>query len=421
MKVLQRMVDRGPVAPFDIGQARGALDHPALARRTWDRKTRVLFWVLLVPASLFAVLMYVGIVNLAATRGGSYVNPVFLFWGWSRFIHVISPASAIYVPHVLYTFEHGIVGMPHSHHMPFAYPPSLLLLIWPLALVSPVTAWALWLGVSLALYVWACWQRPWGFSTAVLGVVVPSTVTAVFAAQTSLLVAALMIGGCRLLGRRPVLAGILFGLLTMKPQYGLLVPVALVSARQWRSVMAATAIAVLLVLTSGEVFGWTAWARLPMALAGLSHLVARFRVFDQYSVTVTSGLRLLGAGPAVTAVGQLAAAAGAAIAIWLCFRRGVTPLGCAALMLGAFLVTPYAQYYDLPMVSYAALIFVTERHRSCQPFWGGEIVVLALVVALPVLVWVPSLPWGLIALGSLFGLIVRRITISGYDAATVMA
>ena len=416
MNTLQRMADRGSVAPSGIGPARAARDHPALVRGRWDRKTRALFWILLVAAGLLAVPVYAGIITLTATRGGSYVNSVFLFWGWSKFIHVVSPASAIYVPHLLYAFEHGIVGMPRSP-MPFAYPPSLLLLIWPLALVAPVTAWALWLGASLAVYVWACWQRPWGVSAAALGLVAPSTVAAVYAAQTSLLAAALMIGGCRLLGRRPVLAGVLFGLLTVKPQYGMLVPVALVSARQWRSVMAATATAALLVLSSGAVFGWTAWTRLPMALAALARLVARFRVFDQYSITVTSGLRLLGAGPMVTTLGQVAAAAGTAVAVWFCFRRGVTPLGCAALMVGAFLVTPYAQYYDLPLVSYAVLLFVTDRHRGCRRFRGGELVVLVLVVALPFLVRVPSVPWGMIALGPLFGLIVRRIAILGSAAA----
>ncbi len=139
MNTLQRMADRGAVAPPGSDPARAARGHPPPVRGMWDRKTHTLLRILLVAAGLLAVPVYAGIINLAAARGGSYVNSVFLFWGWSKFIHVISPASAIYVPHLLYAFEHGIVGMPRSP-MPFAYPPSLLLLIWPLALVAPVTA-----------------------------------------------------------------------------------------------------------------------------------------------------------------------------------------------------------------------------------------------------------------------------------------
>ena len=394
--------------------SRGAPDRAALRRRplawpTWDRKTRALFWTLVTLASLLALLIYAAVINVILHRGGSFVNFVFLFWGWSRFIHEISPASLIYAPHVLFVFEQGLVGAPHSN-LPFAYPPSVLLLIWPLAWLGPVTAWALWLGVGLALYLWAGWQRPWGARIALLGVVAPSTVAAVYAAQTSLLAAALMIGGCRLVGRRPVWAGVLFGLLAaVKPQYGLLVPVALVSARQWRCVVAAGTTVALAVLASAAAFGWGAWMRLPGALTGLSALVARHPKFDYFSPTVTSGLRMLGAGPALTAAVQLATAAGAAVAVWLCFRRGFTPLGAAALMVGAFLVTPYALYYDLPMVSYAVLSVVLERDRSRRAFTTAEVVVLVLAMALPVLMWGPPAPWGMIVLGLLFVLIVGRI------------
>ena len=45
--------------------------------------------------------------------------------------------------------------------------------------------------------------------------------------QTGLLAAALLGGGLLALRPRPVLAGVLFGLLTVKPQLGLLLPFAL--------------------------------------------------------------------------------------------------------------------------------------------------------------------------------------------------
>src|SRR6185437_7428179 len=51
--------------------------------------------------------------------------------------------------------------------------------------------------------------------------------------------------------RRPVLSGILFGLLAYKPQFGLLIPVALLMAGQWRAISAAalTVIALMAVTT----------------------------------------------------------------------------------------------------------------------------------------------------------------------------
>ncbi|MGH7043840.1 MAG: glycosyltransferase family 87 protein, partial [Acetobacteraceae bacterium] len=267
----------------------------------------------------------------------------------------------------------------------------------------------------LALYVWACWQRPWGGRVALLGLVAPSTLAAVFYTETSLLVAALMIGGCRLVGRRPVLAGVLFGLLAFKPQFGVLIPVALVSARQWRSVIAAGATVVLSVIASGMIFGWATWARLPGALADVSRLVAGLPRVTQFSPTVTAGLRMLGAGPLLTDVVQFGAAAIAAIAVWLCFHRGVTALAAAALMVGAFLATPYAFFYDLTLVSYAVLAIVIERHRSRDSFATWEILVLILAIALPLLFLFNPLrvPWGIVVLPLLFGLILRRSARTG--------
>lgn len=393
------------------------------AWHTRDRKTLVLFWTLVGVSTLLAAAGYTSIVGLMVAGGATYVHAVFLFWGWSKFVHVISPTSLIYHAHTLYAFEQGLTGAPRIN-LPFAYPPPLLLLIWPLALLPPVAALGLWLGTSLGLYLWACWHRPWRPLTAALALVAPSTIATCGAAQISLLSAALMIGGCRLVGRRPVLAGVLFGLLALKPQLGLLVPIALLSAREWRSLVAGAATALLSVLVSGAAFGWASWTQLPQALVGLSHVVADYPGFDRLSPTVTSGLRMLGATPTLTHAAQLATAVCVIVTIWFAFRRGFTALPAAALMVGTFLVTPYAWYCDLPMASYAVLPFVIDRHRSGEPFRSAELIALVLVAFLPVLM-APHVsmalqrlpvPWGMTALALFFGLIVRQNAITSRTA-----
>lgn len=369
---------------------------------------RVLFWILL----LLAAAEYARMAWVFIARGAPHVNDVFLFWGWSKFVHVMSPASGIYDGRRLYAFVRGLAGAPQTY-LPFAYPPSLLLVIWPLALVSPVAALLAWLGVTLALYVWACWQKPWGVWIATGALLAPSTIAAIRAAQTSLLAGALMIGGCRLVEKRPFLAGILFGLLSIKPQYGLLVPVALIASRQWQTVIAAGATVLASAVASGTVFGWACWTQLPHAIIGLSRLIARHPEIDHLSVTVTSALRLLGAGPGITYAAQLAVAAGTAVAIWFCFRGGFRSLSAAALMVGAFLVTPYALYYDLPIVSYAVLVFVMERYRDAERLGVVELITVSLVLVMPgVMGYFPSqIPWEVPVLAALFVLIVRRVLI----------
>lgn len=410
MSDLQQTATQSLLARSDVGQDPAASDRGVRSWGTRDRKTRLLFWSLVAALSVLALMVYAAIIEEMLGDIKPCVNTLALFWSWSKFIHVISPAALIYDPHALNTFERGAISA-HAMDLPFAYPPSLLLLIWPLGLLPPVPALLLWLGVSAILYAWACWYRPWGPMIAMLGLAMPSTLAALYCGQVSLLIAAFMIGGCRLVGRRPILAGVLLGLATVKPQFGLLVPVALVSARQWRSAIAAATTVLLTVLVSGLAFGWTTWRRLPSAMIGLSKFAARFPQFLRVSPTVTAVLRVYGAGPALTEAAQLSAAACSAVAIWICFRRGFTPLAVAALMVGAFFTTPYAVFYDLPMVSYAVLAVVVERHQSREPFWAGEIFILILVAVLPVLIIANPLevPWGVTALVLFFGLILRRI------------
>ncbi|MGH7042875.1 MAG: hypothetical protein ACREFY_12180, partial [Acetobacteraceae bacterium] len=169
--------------------------------------------------------------------------------------------------------------------------------------------------------------------------------------------------------------------------------------------------------------GWATWIRLPAALAGLSALVAQRARYAHLSATVTSGLHMLWSGPTPAAIAQLAAALGAAAAIWLGFRRGFAPLPTAALLVGAFFVTPYAFYYDLPMVSYAVLAVVIERHRSSAAFRTWELPILILAVALPLLMLfdVARVPWGIVVLPLLFWLILRRMAVINHVAHACLA
>ena len=73
------------------------------------------------------------------------------------------------------------------------------------------------------------------------------------------------------LDRRPLAAGILIGLLAIKPHLALLFPLALVAEGRWRSIAAAAATVLALVAASLAAFGWAEWAaflhHLPLTMA----------------------------------------------------------------------------------------------------------------------------------------------------------
>ena len=77
--------------------------------------------------------------------------------------------------------------------------------------------------------------------------------------QNGFLSAALLGGALLFIERRPVLAGMLIGLLTYKPHLGLLFPIVLAASGHWRVFIAAGITAALMALVSWRAFGTDTW------------------------------------------------------------------------------------------------------------------------------------------------------------------
>ena len=77
--------------------------------------------------------------------------------------------------------------------------------------------------------------------------------------QNGFLTAALIGGTLYLMPVRPVLAGICLGLLSYKPQYGLLFPLVLIAASQWTVFFTAGRHAVAMAFASWLAFGTESW------------------------------------------------------------------------------------------------------------------------------------------------------------------
>jgi hypothetical protein len=202
----------------------------------------------------------------------------------------------------------------------------------------------------------------------------------------------------------------LFGLLCYKPQLGLLVPVALVSAWQWRALASAAATVVLIIVATSFAAGWSIWPMWLASLHGNAPELIGPNPLIHLMPTVTAAVNLLGGSSLLAGVMQLAAASVAAVAVWVLFRRGIRPLPVAALLVGTFLVPPYAMAYDMPIIATAMVLVMQERDDVRSSFNLIEIVILGLAATMPALMSVPDLriPMATISVALLFALIVRR-------------
>ena len=160
-------------------------------------------------------------------------NDYFAFYSFSRFVHDY-PAASIYDIHLLERLQLALRG----RFFPYLYDPGMLLLVWPLGYLPFAAGWLCWIGLGLAAYIAALGAGARDRTAALAALVAPSTLWTTMCGQTALFGAGLLLGGFRLLPGRPVPAGILFGLLTYKPQLAVLVPVALAAASEWRCLLA---------------------------------------------------------------------------------------------------------------------------------------------------------------------------------------
>ena len=307
---------------------------------------------------------------------------------------------------------------------PFAYPPSLLLAVPALAALPYLIALPLWLIATFVPFAAVVrWAAPHP-ATLWLTLALPAAYLDVLHGQAGFLVAALLGGALLALDRRPVLAGVLIGLLTFKPQLGFLVPIALIAGGRWRAIAVAAVTTVALMLLSYLVLGGETWtAFLAGAEAARAHLETGELPWEKMH-TVFAGARLIGLGVGGAYAVQAAVTLAVAVTVWRAWRRSVDPaLKNALLVAGAVLAAPYGFEYDLVLL--ALPIAWLGWHGVRHGFLTGEKVALLMAwlmpFATPGIAAGLGVPLGPLVLGALFWIVWRRIETESALTATIAA
>jgi len=286
------------------------------------------------------------------------------FWAFPRFA-AARPIVEIYNAAALGGFERGLYPGFQSFY-PYLYPPTLLLATWWLTWFGFAAAQTIWTVLGAAALTASAW---WFFGPArrfaVLALLAcPAALIAGATGETAFFTTALLLGGFAAMPARPVLAGAAFGLLTLKPQLGFLVPFALLGLGAWRTIISAAIVALVLVALSCVVFPaplWLVWAHtLPAYQA--DYFAAVHQLNLNIIVTPAANAVVLGAPPqAAWAVQAIISVVIAAIT-FVSFRRARYERAVALLFTGMFLAVPHAYAYDtLPLTAALALLFDGRR------------------------------------------------------------
>jgi hypothetical protein len=150
------------------------------------------------------------------------------------------------------------------------------------------------------------------------------------------------------------------------PQLGIMVPVALLAARQWGCIASATATAVLMIVVAYWYFGaeaWMAWWRSLGDYVGQSDASTYIRTVSPTVLAIEN----MGISHGAAACFQVAAAIVSTAVVWISWRRldprKLQP-AVLALCAATFLATPHALFYDLIMLSLAPAQY--RLHLNCR-------------------------------------------------------
>jgi len=288
-------------------------------------------------------------------------NPLLIFDG-DRFTEFLNTAFA------------GWLSSPLDFR-PWAYPPSFLLMLLPFAplgFFGSYVAFQIGSGALLALALRSSTKAvlpPGALLAAVL--ICPASAINVIDGQAVFLVAALIVGGFGLLDRRPYLAGLVLGLLTFKPQFCILVPIALVAAGQWRALVASGLSALALMIASGLVFGLDLWLRwFPVIFENLVSPNQKWIEFGRmWGHSVYTCAVLLGAPDRLASLIQLLATLGAAVSVIFAFRSRLGTREKTAVFLAAtVLAAPHSGPYDGTLLVIATAFWLMARSAPL-PLW----------------------------------------------------
>ena len=326
-----------------------------------------------------AIILAASVVELVWNIRHPTVRDFLGFWSAVQMALAGHPAAA-YDNAALHAVQSAVAF--GTAKLPFSYPPAYLLLIMPFGLLPFPAGMAAWSLSTLAFYLSAA-RRVFPKS-GWLAVAFPAVFANARMGQNAFVTAGIFMGGLAMLESSPFAAGAVLGCLVIKPQLALLLPVAMIAARQWRAIAGAAISSTGIMVLGFVLFGQeatTAWIhQLPlMATVARDGLVGWSKLGSVYAAARLAGLA---SGPAILLHALVLMAAAAAV--WRIWRSDCDYGAKVAILSAAtLLASPYVFFYDGVMLVPAFLWLARENTRPgvLLALWCLPLAMLAEIAA----------------------------------------
>ncbi len=174
--------------------------------------------------------------------------------------------------------------------------------------------------------------------------------------NVSIFVTALIAFALAFAGTRPILAGVCLAIATVKPQYGLLVPVFLIGCGYWRTFVTASLATIGLVAISAAVYGVDAW-KAYFGIFSDPIYQGFFRQDFDASLTIRHSVGKLGGGSTIQNAIQAIAIVSAIALVWFGASRWPRNALIGITLMASGLIAPSLFFYSWPFFS-AGLCFM---------------------------------------------------------------
>lgn len=272
-----------------------------------------------------------------------------VFWAAARLALAGDPLATFDLDRI--DAEYNVVT---TGWMPWLYPPGYLFVVAPFGAMSYAAAFLTMTLLSIAAITLA--SRPFAGGVKPIWAAMslaPAYLPALIIGQNSLIwLSVLLAALAALRSGRSVLAGVLIGCLTLKPQLGLMIPFALLAAGQWRAILAASGTALALAALPTLLVGAEYWSLLSGRLSEQAERMVQLAGDLALTVGPVFFATMLGLGTSAALALQAGITAIAALSVVLFWRSDRIGFDAklALLLIAILLSAPYLWYYEAAMM-----------------------------------------------------------------------
>lgn len=348
------------------------------------------------PVKLWIVGVFVCTVYVASTvtigflKASEIPNDYLSFWSAGELV-LNGHTDGVYSRTVHHQQSEAITGDRPLDNLPFLLPPTFLFVSVTAASFGYLPGMALLTAIGVAATVLPVWRITRRWLAVLLALAAPTTLVNTQLGQLGMIFAGAAVTALLDHRRHPWRSGVALAVLSLKPQLGVGIGLALVAARAWRALAAGVFCSLLAVVVSALVFGLNRWTEFIDSLSQTGMLVEKAGWANQsaYALLTSEGIPVPLAGVVhlvlVFAVGMPVLAN--------VRRRGLSEVVIAMVLCMSILISPRSYAYDYQVLVPAAVLLIANRNEVSRSEstlrWA---ILCAITLALVALRGYPAMP-----------------------------